>query len=107
MANTPEGRVKRKISQLLVRHGCYYDMPVPGGYGKSTIDYHGCHYGMFFGIEAKAPGKKPTKLQEIILAEIRAAGGKAFVIDGDTTELDTWLHSLKPPTTTSSPIDGT
>jgi hypothetical protein len=65
---TPEGRVKNKIKKLLNQHGVYYDMPVPYGYGKSGLDFYGCHHGRFFG-------------------------GMVFVIDDDAgvTMLDAWL----------------
>jgi hypothetical protein len=90
---TPEGRVKNLISRMLDRHGAYRYMPVPYGYGPTGIDYFVCHKGRFIGIEAKAPGKKPTALQDNVLARIRAAGGVTFVIDGEAglKELETWL----------------
>lgn len=90
---TPEGRVKKKIKAVLDKYDTriYYYMPVPAGYGKPTIDYLGCFNGYFFGIEAKRLRKEPTSRQELTLDDIAAAGGKTFVIDGDTTELETWL----------------
>lgn len=82
MAITPEGKIKQKVSAYLKSiDGLWYFMPVPGGYGVSTIDYLGCYHGAFFGIETKAPGKKPTDRQEYIMEAIRNAGGKVFVID--------------------------
>jgi hypothetical protein len=51
----------------------------------------GHHRGRFFGVEAKAPGKKPTGFQALQIAAIRAAGGMVFVIDGDLSELEAWL----------------
>jgi hypothetical protein len=42
-------------------------------------------------IETKAPGKKPTPRQEETIRHIVASDTKVFVIDGDTTELETWL----------------
>ena len=97
MAQTPEGKVKRKVSALLSSTpGVYYFMPVPSGYGESTVDYIGCHLGRFFGIETKAPGKKPTDRQRQMLAAIERAGGKTFVVDGGTTELESWLKRESP-----------
>lgn len=96
MATTPEGKVKKKVSELLksTPH-CYYTMPVPGGYGESTLDYIGCHMGRFFAIETKAPGKHPTDRQNMIIAMMRRAGAKVFVIDndidGDWVDLVRWL----------------
>lgn len=96
MATTPEGKVKKKVSDLLKgTPGVYYWMPVPGGFGESTLDYIGCHNGRFFAVETKKPGAKPTPRQLQIIASIQRAGGKTFVIDGDTTELELWL--LKGP----------
>ena len=93
MALTPEGRVKQRVSRLLKEvKALYYFMPVQGGYGGSTLDYLGCHRGRFFGIETKAPGKIPTTRQSVIMASIRGAGGKVFVIDSDDlSELEEWL----------------
>ena len=93
---TPEGTVKKKISNLLKRvDGLWYNMPVPGGYGVSTLDYLGCFKGKMFAIEAKAPGKVPTDRQRIMMEDIEYAGGKTFVIDGDLTELETWIEEMK------------
>lgn len=82
---TPEGKVKTKIKLLLDDyHGSvYYYMPVPGGYGRPTLDYLGSANGWFFAIEAKAPGKSPTARQQGTIEEIAEAGGRVFKIDGD------------------------
>jgi hypothetical protein len=85
---TPEGKVKRKVSKLLLATDqCYYFMPVQSGYGTSTLDYLGSHCGHAFAIETKAPGKKPTKRQEIIIREMEKAGIVVFIIDGETLGL--------------------
>ncbi len=95
MGNTPEGRVKRRVSQILKRASeVYYFMPVQTGYGSPTLDYLGCSRGRAFAIETKAPGKKPTLRQEAIMAEMKRAGMKVFVIDGQPKqyeELRLWL----------------
>lgn len=97
MAQTPEGKVKKRVSDLLMStSGVYYHMPVPGGFGGTTLDYIGCHLGRFFAIETKKPGAKPTDRQRQIIASIERAGGKTFVIDGDTTELENWLRTTTP-----------
>jgi len=82
---TPEGRVKNKINKLLARYGdaVYYHMPVPVGYGRRTVDYLGCARGVFFAIEAKRPGGRPTRAQEGVLDDVRAAGGSVFAIADD------------------------
>jgi hypothetical protein len=91
---TPEGRVKNKVKAVLKKYGVWYHMPVPTGYEPKSIDFLCCARGHFFGIETKAPGKKPTDRQDRVLADIRAAGGWTFVIDGDTAELEAWLGSM-------------
>ncbi len=97
MAQTPEGKVKAKVSRLLTATpGVYYHMPVPGGYGGTTLDYIGCLAGKFFAIETKKPGAKPTDRQKQIIASIERAGGKVFVIDGNTEELEQWLRTTTP-----------
>lgn len=94
MASTPEGKVKKTVSSLLrATPDLYYFMPVPSGYGESSLDYLGCYRGKFFAVETKAPGKKPTDRQNKVIEAIRKAGGAAFVIDGDTTELKQWIES--------------
>ena len=52
---TPEGKVKAKVSKLLQEFEeiLFYDMPVPGGYGKSTLDYVCCYRGLYFVVETK------------------------------------------------------
>lgn len=93
MATTPEGKVKAKVSKILRdTPNTYFHMPVPGGFGGTTLDYIGCHFGVFFAIETKKPGGKPTDRQNMIIEQMRRAGGKVFVIDGDTEELEDWLR---------------
>jgi hypothetical protein len=101
MASTPEGKIKKKISFYLKRvDGLWYTMPVPGGYGMSTLDYLGCYRGKFFSIEAKAPGKVPTLRQEYIMEDIRHAGGMTFVIDNEEFEdLKQWIKKTGETTT--------
>jgi hypothetical protein len=82
---TEEGKTKAKIKEVLDSHGesIYTYMPVPSGYGATTIDYLICADGLFVGIEAKKPGGKPTTRQEGVLERITQAGGTTFVIDDD------------------------
>ena len=96
MASTPEGKVKRTVSSLLRSiPDLYYFMPVPSGYGESSLDYLGSFRGRFFAVETKAPGKKPTDRQNMIIERIRKSGGAVFVIDGDITELKNWLTNTE------------
>ncbi len=92
---TPEGKVKAKVKRLLKKHEAYYFMPVQTGYGVPTLDFLGCHRGSFFAIETKAPGKKPTKRQEVIIFEMVCASAEVFVIDGSDLSfqsLEDWLQ---------------
>jgi hypothetical protein len=94
MAATPEGRVKQAVRDLLEQHGAYYYMPVPTGYGRKTLDFIGCHHGLFYAVETKAPGKKPTALQRAAIEELRAHGAFVFVIDNvlGTNQLEAFLY---------------
>jgi hypothetical protein len=97
---TPEGYVKKAIkAELDVYPTHYREMPVPGGFGKSGLDFTICFFGRFLAIEAKRPGKKPTPLQELRMREITAAGGTAVAIasvEEARTELRALLASLVP-----------
>lgn len=80
---TPEGKVKEMVKKLLREMGAYYHMPVMNGMGKPTLDFICCYKGMFFAIEAKAPGKLTTAIQANTMREIEEYGGKAFMVDGE------------------------
>lgn len=82
MAQTPEGKVKSKVTKQLKELGAYYFFPMSGGFGKAGVpDIIGCYEGLFFGIECKAGKNKPTVLQEKNLQEIEDCGGIALVIN--------------------------
>jgi hypothetical protein len=79
---TPEKKVKDKVRKILNDIGCYHFMPATGGYGASGVpDIVACYKGKFIGIECKANGNKPTKLQLKHLNDITLAGGMSLVID--------------------------
>ena len=91
---TPEAKVKAKVKKILAELGAYYAMPVTGGYGNSGVpDFLVCKGGLFYGIECKANGNKPTALQIKNLEDIRKAGGVAVVID--ETNIDSLKEVLK------------
>jgi Holliday junction resolvase len=95
MALTPEGRVKRVVTEKLRRDGVYYFFPVMGLYGSSGVpDIVGCYHGMFFAIECKAGYGKPTPLQAKQIKDISAAEGAVTVINehnmGETIQ---WLEN--------------
>jgi hypothetical protein len=95
---TPEGKIKRRISQILKEHApeLFYNMPVPGGYGEPILDYVGCLRGFFFAIEAKKPDGVPTPRQTQMISRLRTAGAKVFIIDGEEgyQQLREWIWSL-------------
>jgi hypothetical protein len=98
MARGPEHRVKHSVRKLLdATQYCYYFMPISGGFAAAGVpDFVGCHLGRFFAVETKAPGKKPTRLQEITMARITACGGKTFVVDGsDSSESEGFAALVK------------
>jgi hypothetical protein len=79
---TGEAKVKDDVKAYLESVGAYFYMPVPVGYGKSTLDFLVCWRGRFVGIETKAPGKcRPTARQHLIAKEIAKAGGFVIVTD--------------------------
>lgn len=93
---TPEGKVKEKVKQLLVRNNCYYFFPMQNGLGRTGIpDIIGCiptvitedmvgkTMGLFIGVETKAPGRlaNVTPNQERELKAIADKGGIAVLAD--------------------------
>lgn len=62
---------------------CFYNMPVPGGYGSSLHDFVGCINGRFFSIEAKAGRNKMTDRQTLIAANMVKANAKVFLVNDD------------------------
>jgi hypothetical protein len=87
MATTPEGRVKKKVTDMLKKHKVWYYMPVSGGFGSHGIpDFVGCVRGRFIGIECKADAnKKLTPLQMAVRNEIENAFGLYFVVYDDAS----------------------
>ena len=82
MADTPERKVKKKVLAELASIGAYYTLPVTSGFGNSGVpDILCCYNGWFIGIECKANGGKPTKLQQSHLDEIEMRGGLSFIVD--------------------------
>jgi hypothetical protein len=93
---TPEGKVKAKVKALLKQWGAYYHMPVQNGMGEPTLDFIACLNGRFIAIETKAPGKKPTKRQEVTMTQMGASGAFVFVVatDADLDVLGAYLALL-------------
>lgn len=79
---TPEKAVKAKVKAVLESEGVYYFMPPANGFGRSGVpDIVACVNGLFFGIECKANGNKPTALQIREIEAIRRSNGVAVVVD--------------------------
>ena len=76
---TPEFYEKAAIKKYLDSIGAWHFSPMMVGYGKSGIpDIIFCWKGHFGAIEVKREGKMPTRLQELRIQEVHAAGGWAF-----------------------------
>ena len=85
-ALTPEGKVKRKVVEVLKKHEVWYFFPANNGFGKSGIpDIIAIVNGEFIGIEVKSATGKPTELQKICGAEIEKAGGTWLVVRDEIT----------------------
>ena len=102
-ANTPEGKVKQEVRNLLKTYGAYWHSPVQNGMGTPSLDMICCMRGLYLAIECKSPGKHPTPRQELTMKQIRDAGGRVVVIGESVdeagnysgmTELEIWLLGL-------------
>ena len=79
---TPEAKDKAKVKKILMEMEAYYAMPMGTGFFSSGVpDFLVCKQGLFYAIECKANGNKPTALQLKHLEDVRKAGGVALVID--------------------------
>jgi hypothetical protein len=86
-ALTPEGKVKKRLTDMLRKHKVWYFYPGNNGFGKSGLpDIIAIVRGRFVGIEVKADKtKKPTALQWKTGREIKEAGGAWFLVYDDDT----------------------
>ena len=89
---TPEGKVKKKVIDILKKFGAYYFFPSTNGFGTSGVpDVVVCYRGRFIGIECKAGKNMPTALQEKNLNSISNAGGVSIVVNEDRVHL---IHEI-------------
>lgn len=88
----PEAKVKNKVKRMLQKHGAYQFWPVQTGYGSPALDCYGSHCGLFFAIEAKAPGKHPTERQKLLIGAIANSGAPVFII-GERKDTSTGEYS--------------
>ena len=86
-AMTPEGKVKKKLTEMLKKHKVWYFFPVSNGLGRAGIpDVIACMDGLFVGIECKADEtKKPTALQLECAKGIKQASGFWFLVYDERT----------------------
>ena len=91
---TPEGKVKKKVAELLKKYGVYYFFPAMGAFGRAGVpDIVGCYRGVFIAVECKAGNGKTTALQDAEIEKIQKAKGHAFVINENNMELlETYLE---------------
>jgi len=98
-AMTPEGKIKKKLTDMLKHEKVWYFLPAANGMGRAGIpDVIAIVEGQFIGIECKADAtKKPTALQMECAKQIRNAGGYWFLIfdDYSTADLQTWIQKWK------------
>lgn len=97
MAQTPEGKVKKRVKDTLDALGIYHFSPFQAGMGRAGIpDIIACCNGRFIAFECKAGKGKTTALQEREINAIRKAGGMAYVINednmADIKELLQWMR---------------
>lgn len=97
MANTPESKVKRKVTDILNKYNAYFFYPPSNGFGRAGIpDIIVCYCGQFIAIECKAGKNTTTALQRKELRAIEDAGGYALVINETNIEqVDAVLHQIK------------
>ncbi len=74
-----EKRIVDQIQTYLRAQGAWVIKIHGGWFQRAGIpDLIGVIRGRFFAIEAKRPGKEPTRLQAYVMSQIRKAGGIAF-----------------------------
>lgn len=97
-AMTPEGKVKKRVTEVLKKHKVWYFSPANNGFGKSGIpDIIAIVDGHFLGVEVKSATGKPTELQKICGKQIEDAGGTWLLVSDDATleVLDAVLQNRK------------
>ena len=97
MAQTPERKVKDRVTALLRECGAYYFFPPANGFGRAGVpDIIGCYRGQFLAIECKAGKNKATRLQLREIENINNAGGIALVVnEHNINEIETILSQLE------------
>jgi len=95
---TPEGKVKKRVKDLLSEYGAdmYSHWPVINGMGAPSLDMIGCFKGRFIAVETKAGTKAFTERQKITAERIMSAGGKVILVNDVSgfDDLKEWLESV-------------
>jgi len=81
-------------------------MPVASPFGQPGLDYEGCINGLFFAIEAKAPGEWLTPRQRLTARSMLTGGGKVFIISSEEglEAFKRWVDTLRAPHATARRI---
>ena len=79
VASNPESKIQAEIIRFLKRQPCAYVMRPITCTESGHPDIIAVVGGLFFGIEVKQPGKKPTALQKKRLEQIENAGGCGII----------------------------
>lgn len=81
MPATESGLIK-SMRTVLVRAGAYVNKNHGGPHSQGRPDLEGCYRGLFFGIEAKQPGRENTltERQKAQLLRIKRAGGIGLIL---------------------------
>ena len=102
-ALTPEGKIKKRLVDVLKSEGIWYFFPAANGMGKAGIPDVICIVnGTFVGIECKADVRnKPTALQLRCGRQIQESGGVWFLVYDDLSlaEVSAWIRTQKEQVT--------
>jgi Holliday junction resolvase len=80
---TPEGKVKKAMTEGLDQLAAYWFFPATHGYGRSGVpDIIACIDGKFWAFECKADSGTATGLQLLEIEKIQEAGGRALIVRG-------------------------
>lgn len=85
-----EKSFENKIKKYLDKQGAWYVKFFANAYTKKGVpDILACVDGMFYGIEVKAEGGKPSEIQKYNIQKINESGGVAIILK------PTQFHLLK------------
>ena len=88
----PEARLGHQIRAALEARGAFvFKVHGSGMMMAGLPDLIACYRGQYVGLEVKMYGNKASKVQELVHARIRGAGGSAVVVysvDQAMAELD-------------------